>query len=159
MGKSIPITQVIFEFPDPDNLDALPPEQRAEFESRVHDVYSTLLDKARERMAKEKELGIKRTYPSRKDTLLHCHELANALGVELPKAVDRLSRVGILAVEGDLEFDYHVKERLEKDGVEIVYDPPRLPLLKRIDLRIRKYQYRSKTTPCPKPGSRNRLPH
>jgi hypothetical protein len=133
MRKGPVFTRIVIHFTNPSEL---PPVERAAWQERWDRFWRNLLVEAKKQIEEDKKKGIKYVHTTKKERIEHIGELAEQLGIEVPKVISRLLHFDIWTIEHEMEHELYLKQQ-EKDGCQIIYEPPRMAISEIISRKIK----------------------
>jgi hypothetical protein len=106
--------------------DKMSPAEYSILKSKRDRFWDKLIAEARQQIAEDNKRGIEfKSIP--KSTLAdHCFEMADQLDIKLPRSFRRLFYDDIYLIHWQLEYELKLRN-WEKEGCEVVFEPPRLP--------------------------------
>ena len=107
-----------------------------EIKKRAWDAFwRDLIIKSQTQMEEDRINGVKHRHMTKSERLAHIENLAGQLRILVPKAVKYLAYLDVWGIEYEMEHELYIEQQ-KKDGCEIVYEPPRLPISEIIKRRI-----------------------
>jgi hypothetical protein len=89
-------------------------------------LWNKLIGQAVQQVEEERKKGIKSKHTPKSELIKRSFEMAKQLDIQLPRTLNRYFYDDVYLIEAQLEYELKLKN-LEKDGCEVVFEPPRLP--------------------------------
>lgn len=104
-------------------------------------LWDKLIGKAIQHIKADREKGVKFVHTPKREIVEHSYELAEQLNIKLPKSFQRLLYDDVFLIEQQLEYELNLRN-MEKDGCEVVFEPPRMQSSEIISAMIEKAKLR-----------------
>lgn len=116
------------------------------WKARWDKFWDKLIGEAIQQIKEDREEGIKFVHTPKRDIIEHSFELAEQLNIRLPKSIKRLLYDDVFLIEQQLEYELHLRN-MERDGCEVVFEPPRMPSSEIIYAMIERAKLRRAKSP------------
>jgi hypothetical protein len=88
--------------------------------------WSKLIGDAMRQVEEDKKKGVRFKHTPKDELVRRSFEKAEQLDIQLPKSLSRFYYDDVYLIEGQLGYEHMLKNH-EKEGCEVVFEPPRLP--------------------------------
>ena len=89
-------------------------------------LWHKLIGDALQQVEEDKKKGIKFQHTPKSELIKRSFEKAEQLCIQLPRTLNRLFYDDVYLIEAQMEYELKLKN-LEREGCEVVFEPPRLP--------------------------------
>ena len=137
MKNDIRISKITFRDPK----STMSPAEYKIWKARWDKLLYKLIGKAIPQIKEDRGKDFKFVHTPKQDIIEHSFELAEQLNISLPKSIKRLLYDDVFLIEQQLEYELHLRN-MEKDGCEVVFEPPRMPSSKIIYAMINRAKLR-----------------